>query len=161
MKRFALSLTVLAFVLCLVAAGKPTPSPAPTVRHIKGQLIAFASTDYVFAVICTGHSTDIFGVSNSVAARFAAAHLGAILDFEMTEIGRDTLASGAVEIEYGLTGASFRGYDSKSWWSDVERVLGYDQAVKVFGALVDSLTKEADGEYVPRCPGAPGAKVRR
>jgi hypothetical protein len=155
---------VLVLTLCLVAAGKPTTSPAPTVRHIKGQLIEFSSTDYVWAVICTGESTEVFSAYNSVAARFAAAHLGATLDLELTEIGREKLPSGRVEIEYGLTGASFRGYDSESWWSDVERVLGYDQAVEVFQGLVNSLTKEADGNYAePRCPppSPKPAKVRR
>jgi hypothetical protein len=155
-RRALLAVAVLAVGLCIVSGAAPAPR---TVKRFKGRVVGFVVTDYVFAVICTGDSSELFGLSSSEAGRFVAAHPGTLLDLEVSEIGRDTLSSGNVEVEYGLTGASLNGYDSHAWWSDLESVLGYERARTLFQALEESLTVSAhDDEHLPPCP--PSAKAR-
>jgi len=155
-------------VLCWVSASPPRCQSAegPAVKHFRGRFLGFIEDDYEYAVFCVpgddlpADSTVEYGVSELSAAFFVAAHVGESLDVEVGVVGDDTLETGAVLPEYGLTRASLNDYSARDpsgspvtryrsdlWWADVETTLGYERAHKVFNALVDSLTTHGQ----PKC----------
>ena len=155
-------------VLCCGSAAPPRCQSAegPVVTHFKGRFLGFIEDDYQYAVFCVpgndlpGDSTVEYVVSETSAAFFLAAHVGVDLDVEVSVVGDDTLETGAVLPEYGLTRASLKEYSARDpsgspvtryrsdlWWADVETTLGHERAYRVFNALADSLT--TDGQ--PKC----------